>query len=216
MKKCNKCKIVSDNFYKDKKSKDGFRSTCKVCDSITKKIYVENNIDKVKDIRKEKYKENRDKIKVYSKHYYENNREEILDYKKQYYENNKEIISLKKATYFRYKMDTDVIFSLRYKVKSLIYLSFYNNGFTKKSRTYQILGCSFEEFKLYIESKFEPWMNWENRGLYNGQFNYGWDIDHIIPISSAKTEYDIIRLNHYTNLQPLCSKINRDIKKAKY
>jgi len=56
-------------------------------------------------------------------------------------------------------------------------------------------------------------MTWENRGLYNGELNYGWDIDHIIPIASAKTEEDIIKLNHYKNLQPLCSHINRDIKK---
>lgn len=57
-------------------------------------------------------------------------------------------------------------------------------------------------------------MNWENRGLYNGELNYGWDIDHIIPLSSARTEEDVIRLNHYTNLQPLCSKMNRDIKRS--
>lgn len=69
------------------------------------------------------------------------------------------------------------------------------------------------EFKSYLESKFETWMNWENRGLYNGELNYGWDIDHIIPLSSAKTEDDIIKLNHYSNLQPLCSYTNRYIKK---
>jgi len=56
-------------------------------------------------------------------------------------------------------------------------------------------------------------MTWENWGLYNGEFNYGWDIDHIIPLSSAKNEEDIIILNHYTNLQPLCSKVNRYIKR---
>ena len=56
-------------------------------------------------------------------------------------------------------------------------------------------------------------MSWENKGLYNGELNYGWDIDHIIPLDTAKTEEDVIRLNHYSNLQPLCSKINRDIKK---
>ena len=56
-------------------------------------------------------------------------------------------------------------------------------------------------------------MNWNNRGLYNGELNYGWDIDHIIPLSSAKTEEEMILLNHYSNLQPLCSKINRDIKR---
>lgn len=82
----------------------------------------------------------------------------------------------------------------------------------KNNKTEIILGCSFEEFKLYLESKFEDWMNWENRGLYNGEFNYGWDIDHIIPLSIAKSEEELIKLNHYTNLQPLCSKINRDIK----
>jgi hypothetical protein len=56
-------------------------------------------------------------------------------------------------------------------------------------------------------------MTWENKGLYNGELNYGWDVDHIIPLSSVETEEEIIKLNHYTNLQPLCSKVNRDIKK---
>jgi hypothetical protein len=60
---------------------------------------------------------------------------------------------------------------------------------------------------------FEPWMTWENRGLYNGELNYGWDIDHRIPLASANTEEDIIRLNHFTNLQPLCSYTNRHTKK---
>ena len=46
-----------------------------------------------------------------------------------------------------------------------------------------------------------------------GELNHGWDIDHIIPVSTAKTEEDIIKLNHYTNLQPLCSYINRYVKK---
>jgi hypothetical protein len=59
-------------------------------------------------------------------------------------------------------------------------------------------------------------MNWENYGKYNGELNYGWDIDHIIPISFAKTEEDVLRLNHYSNLQPLCSYINRFIKRDKY
>jgi hypothetical protein len=58
-------------------------------------------------------------------------------------------------------------------------------------------------------------MTWDNYGLYNGELNYGWDVDHIIPLSSVKTEEELIKLNHYTNLQPLCSKINRYIKRVK-
>jgi hypothetical protein len=56
-------------------------------------------------------------------------------------------------------------------------------------------------------------MNWENYGLYNGTEKYGWDIDHVIPLSTAKTEEDVLRLNHYTNLQPLCGYHNRVIKR---
>jgi hypothetical protein len=55
-------------------------------------------------------------------------------------------------------------------------------------------------------------MNWGNYGLYNGQPNYGWDFDHIIPLSIAKNELELINLNHFSNIQPLCSLINRDIK----
>ena len=105
------------------------------------------------------------------------------------------------------------IIRLKSNIHSLIYNKINKNGYTKKSKTYQILGCSFNDFKLHIENQFETWMNWDNYGLYNGELNYGWDIDHIIPLKIAITEDDVIKLNHYTNLQPLCSKINRDIKK---
>ena len=89
------------------------------------------------------------------------------------------------------------------------------NKSTNKPYYLDKLGCSFEEFKIYLESKFEDWMTWKNYGLYNGELNYGWDIDHIIPSSTAKNENDIYHLSHYSNLQPLCSKTNRDIKKDK-
>jgi len=117
---------------------------------------------------------------------------------------------------YRERLNSDNLFKLKHNLK--VYIRKCLSNINKKKngvKTITILGCSFEEFRIYLESKFEPWMNWENKGIYNGEFNYGWDIDHIIPISSVDTEYDIIRLNHYTNLQPLCSKINRDIKKDK-
>ena len=83
----------------------------------------------------------------------------------------------------------------------------------KNCKTTEIIGCSFQELKLYLESKWLDWMNWDNYGKYNGKFNYGWDIDHIIPLSSVNSEKELLTLLHYTNIQPLCSHINRDIKK---
>jgi len=84
----------------------------------------------------------------------------------------------------------------------------------KKSKTEEILGCKFDFLKEYLQNKFESWMTWENHGLYNGQLNYGWDIDHIIPLCTAETEEELLKLCHFSNLQPLCSKINRDVKRA--
>jgi hypothetical protein len=51
--------------------------------------------------------------------------------------------------------------------------------------------------KKYIESKFKEGMSWDNYGVY------GWHLDHIIPLSSAKNEEELKSLCHYTNLQPL-------------
>ena len=38
-------------------------------------------------------------------------------------------------------------------------------------------------------------MSWDNHGE--------WHIDHITPISYAKTEEDVLKLNHFSNFQPL-------------
>lgn len=207
------------------------------------KLYYENNKEKYKelfknyyDINKEcrskenkEYRENNRKLfKIRNKKYYENNKEILLNNKKEYYKNNKEKINKKnkeryrnnielrneyQRKYERNKLDNDYLFKLKHHIRSMIGNSFRNNGYSKKTRTQEILGCSFEELRLYMESKFENWMSWENRGLYNGKLNFGWDIDHIIPLSTAKTEDEIVSLNHYTNLQPLCSYTNRYVKR---
>lgn len=137
----------------------------------------------------------------------------LIDNKKNYVRNKDKILN-KSKLYKNCKYESDVLYRLMIVIRSSINYSLRVKKYIKKSRTQEILGCSFEELKLYLESKFEPWMNWDNQGKYNGEFNFGWDIDHIIPLSSAKTEEEIIKLNHYKNLQPLCSKINRDIKRS--
>ena len=175
------------------------------------KIYYLNN--KIDILLKNKiYNNQNTEIKnEYAKKYRENNKNKINEYAKNYRKNNAELIKAKQNT----KLKNDVLYKLKHNTRTLIRNSFKNKNLNKNSKTYQILGCSFEEFKSHLESKFELWMNWDNRGLYNGELNYGWDIDHITPLDSAITEEDVIRLNHYTNLQPLCSKVNRDIKRSK-
>jgi len=162
------------------------KGICKLCTSIQHKVWRNNNPEKVKDGRRRWELKN-------------------VDYRRKY-----------KREYLKTKRKSDNLFKIRSSISRLIRMTIYRNGYTKKSKATEILDCSFNEFKIRIESLWEPWMNWDNYGKYNGEFDYGWDIDHIIPSTSGKTEDDIINLNHYTNLQPLCSKINREIKRENY
>jgi hypothetical protein len=164
------------------------------------KAYHIKNKEAIKERKRIWYLENKAKIKIKNKIWRETNKEHLLNYQ---------------AEYTSKKYKTDPIYKINTRIRKAIRNAFKIKGFKKSSKTQFILGCSFEEFNNYLESKFEPWMTWENHGLYNGTENYGWDIDHIIPISSAKTEDELIKLNHYTNLQPLCSKINRFVKRDK-
>jgi hypothetical protein len=175
------------------------------------KKYRESNKEYIKEIMKIYRKDNKEKINEYTKEYYKKNRENILKYAANYKKTNKN----KRNEYERVRKSIDFDYKLKSNLRNIVAKIFIRKGFSKKSKTAEIIGCTFDEFKTYIESKFEDWMTWENYGKYNGNFNYGWDIDHIIPISEGKSEVDIVKLNHYTNLQPLCSKINRDIKKDK-
>jgi hypothetical protein len=134
-------------------------------------------------------------------------------YWKGYRQIHKDRYRINHRIYKNLKKETDPIFRLKEVCRKIIGNSIRRNGYTKKSRTHEILGCLYEDFKNHIESQFETWMNWDNYGLCNNEFNYGWDIDHIVPLASAKSEEELLKLNHYTNLRPLCSHVNRNLKR---
>ena len=94
---------------------------------------------------------------------------------------------------------------LRKKVRGVIQQSFIRKNFPKNSKTHDLLKCTWDEFKAHLE---------DNPYGFN-VYQEGLDLDHIVPICSAKTEEDMIELNHYTNFQLLPSAYNRNIKKDK-
>lgn len=77
-------------------------------------------------------------------------------------------------------------------------------GAIKTSPTFEALGYTADEFRYHIEKQFLKGMGWENMDE--------WQIDHIIPISTAVSEKDVVALNQLHNLRPLWSKDN-NIKK---
>ena len=97
------------------------------------------------------------------------------------------------------RLKNNPFYRLSYNIRTMITKSFKRgtNQFTKRAQAESILGCNIEAFITYIVSKCPEGTTFSDFG------QYGYHIDHIVPISIAKTEEDVIRLNHYTNFQPL-------------
>ncbi len=217
---CKYCNIEREN-TDFRESKPGYFSLkCKECTRQAKKEFYQLNKERINKVAGEynkKYrKANKDMVKAKEKAYREKNKERESERLKKYYRENKETIakrhqsySVKRNAKAIKRIKEDILFKTKERIRNLIYGTFRKKNFYKKGRTADILGCSIPEFKAHLESQFENWMNWDNYGAYNPNGDRTWNIDHIIPVASAQTEDDIVRLNHHSNLRPLCSKENR-------
>ena len=187
--------------------------TCKDCNcEINDKIRC---VDCQKQFKHKIYLRNKENQMNRQKIKYKENSDEMKNYAKDYYQNNKEKHNETCKTYKKKKRKEDPIYKFRENIRGVIGRGFRSKSFDKNSITYDILGCDFDTFKQHIESLWEQWMNWDNYGIDKRskiEPNKTWDIDHIIPLNNGNTEKEIIELNHYTNLQPLCSHYNRFIK----
>jgi hypothetical protein len=231
IKVCNKCNLeltISD-FYIKNKDRGTYECGCKKCHYKSRIEYLKEynsipeNINRRKEIQRAYDKKKvleakviRDNLKaekqrlidieienkrITKKEQQDLIREEkkrIVGYKKtdEYKIEQKKKDNERRKERFKFRFNNNPLFALKKRLRTLIRGSFRKSGYTNfKARTEEIVGISFNEFKVYMESKFVNGMNWENRSE--------WHIDHIIPLSSAKSEQELIALSHYTNLQPL-------------
>lgn len=216
---CTKCNVnrSAEEYHKRSSSSDGLHNSCKYC----RKDYDLSRADKKAEYSKKYSEQNSDKIKKYRL----DNKERTKEYRKQYKIENSEVIkrwksenrdriNAKDREWRTNKRKTDPLFKLKDNIRVLMLQTFKNSfegEYKKSSKTLDILGCSNEEFRQHIESQFLNWMNWSNHGrCENNEYNCTWQLDHIIPISLARVEEEIYMLNHWSNFQPLCSKLNRD------
>lgn len=163
---------------------------------LVRKIYTKKNSEKFKDYSKEYRIKNRDTINEKRREWVIKNYDKVLSYRKNYKNKNPEFfVSKSKKDYEKIKSDPLKLFTLR--VRRGIHRAFKFSN--KPKKTEQLLGCSIEEFRQYIISKFQQGMTLENHGRGIDK----WHLDHIIPLDSAKSVEDVIKLNHYTNFQPL-------------
>lgn len=175
---CTKCGIA--------KGKQEFRKgrICKKCENENNKKWNELNKERMKEYQKKYYLENAEKMKERRKenwsNWYNKNKEHIKEYKK-----NKTELEKNKD-----------------KIRRTIRLSFRRKGFLKSKHTEEIVGITLDELYKYLLKTFKD------------NYSYEWDgvekvhIDHIIPLSTANTEKEVMELCHYSNLQLLKAKDN--------
>jgi hypothetical protein len=192
---CTKCQHEKQliDFPIKKASKDGYGNRCKSCVKELNKEYLLKNPNYSKTYKLK----NKENISEYNKKYYINNLDWFRSNEKKQMNNkwtynNKERIK----EYFKNKRKNDIIFKLSSDLRSRFY---YTIKKRKKSKEiFNLLGCSVDKCKQYLESQFKPEMTWDNHGKI-------WEIDHIIPCSKFNLT-DIEQQKqcfHYTNLQPL-------------
>ncbi len=156
----------------------------------------------------------RERARIYRKSYYAKNRDTIIqqskDYQKKYpdkaktytdkwtSENLDHVKMLQRRSYNK-RRKTDIQFKLKISLRTGLYKALKGNY--KSGSAVRDLGCSVSFLKTYLEGQFLEGMTWENHG--NGKDK--WNIDHIYPLSRVNLTIreELLKVCHYTNLQPL-------------
>lgn len=202
---CSICKVDKKIEDFSKAGRGKYRPCCKVCykerygerEKEASRRSYQNNKQQRDKVNKQWRVNNPEQIKQINKKSYTVNRDSILQNQKQRRQDNPEYY----ANYAKNREQNDLNFKLTRRLRSRIYSLMKGS---KSQTTLQLLGCSANEFRLYLESKFECWMNWDNYGAYKENYRT-WHIDHIKPCAS----FDLTQQDqqkqcfHYTNLQPL-------------
>lgn len=152
--------------------------------------------------------QNKGKIKLQKQLYFKNNREKIYERKKEltkiYRKTNQKFINYNKKYmknynkhYHKNRKKIDISYRIMANLRTRLH--HFLNGAGKSQHTKELIGCSPEFLKSYLESKFKPGMTWKNYG-YNG-----WHIDHITPCSKFNplNAEDQKKCFNFTNFQPL-------------
>ena len=133
--------------------------------------------------QRQKYKENPDAFKERNERYVSSHLEQVKEARKRYKKENRQ----KCTDYERTKRQTDPVYRFRSSFICLIRGYLRKKNYKGGKKTWEIVGCDFDAFLAHIQSQFEDGMTLENYGHGEGE----WNIDHIIPICTAKTDEEI-------------------------
>lgn len=137
---------------------------------------------------------NRKKVATKQRQYYKGHKQERADYHKRWYQDNKEQVLERVKSNLYKRRKTDLLFALKEKISTRVAVAIRKHS----SPIVKYLPYTLQELKKHLESLFEPWMTWDNYGVYRANLwsdkdtsTWTWQIDHIIPHSKF----------HYTSME---------------
>ena len=209
---CCKNSLTINLFAKDKRNKDGLNTQCRKCvhekrvryrekfierDKQKMKEYYSRNKESQLKKGKERYKLKKEEITKKNIEYVLKNKEKVAERKKNHYLKNKEKYIRRTTLYCKNRRKTDQFYLFACRIRRLIRQSLLNKKYSKKSKTHQILGESYDVVYNHLVKTA-----YNNYGDYTGSIK-DYHIDHIMPCSFAKTENELLELQNYKNLQLL-------------
>lgn len=163
------------------------------------KQYREKNINRIRARQRAYYHANKDKVAMWKKKYEDSHKEQLSAADKRYRQEHKKELNGKHVE----RLHNDPVFKLKEQLRCNIRDAFKRRGRNKTCKTAEIVGCGLDFLCDYL---FKTWESNYGRPWNGEQYH----IDHIVPLATAKTEEDVIRLCHYTNLQLLKPEDNMD------
>lgn len=194
---CGESKSTSE-FSPRSDRKIAYRSKCKCCERLCRNEYNEQNRLYVRGLQQKWVDANPEKSRAKVKKYQATDKGKVVARKS----DKKRLKSHNE--YARQRYFTDPQWNMNMKLRRRVDRVLRQRKISKSTKTMELLGCTYVEFNIYIESRFTPNMSWDK--ILSGEIH----LDHIRPCAS----FDLTDIEqqkvcfHYSNLQPLWAKDN--------
>lgn len=167
---------------------------CKSCFEADRAARKEISEEHKKELRRQWYQAHKEEIAAKQKA----NRAARNEANRKYAKSHREQIN----QYISNRKQTDPLYKLKCQVRQTVLMSFKRTGNVKSEKCEAITGLNADALVNYL------------LGTYEEVYGVPWDkqsavhIDHIIPLATAKTEEEVMRLCHYTNLRLITARDN--------
>lgn len=193
----------------------GISGVCKDCVAARARLKRKSDpnwsdkIDRVKD-RERKRKWNNSEKGLAKRREWRRMKKLDPEYRKIYSKKTKEYkmrpeVRARVSALHKRRVQIDLPYKVKIACRAIVASYMKRSGTVKSKKSMDLVGCTSEFLRQYLESKFSEGMTWSNYGIR------GWHIDHIIPCSSfdlSDPTQQLICFN-YNNLQPLWAEDNQ-------